>query len=229
MNLRRSEKGFTIVELMIATAVLATMLLILTIMLLSIGKLYYRGLNQARVQDSVRNVTDDISAELQLASNGVQVGGPVMISNGGTQVQIAAYCIGTTRYTYNIGTQIGTGTDTTTPPTPQIQHVLWKDTNTSGGCAPLNLAAANPSGGVPTSSDGAEMAPPNSRLTNFSITGTPAGSTNSPFVISIEIAYGNADLLTAVSGPAGSVNCRGGTGDQYCATSSLVTTVVKRL
>ena len=54
------QAGFTIVELMIATAILSTILLLVTTMMINIGNLYYKGVNQARVQDGVRTLADDV-------------------------------------------------------------------------------------------------------------------------------------------------------------------------
>jgi prepilin-type N-terminal cleavage/methylation domain-containing protein len=61
-----AEQGFTIVELMIATTVLSTLLVVVAIVMISIGKLYYKGLNQARLQDNTRNAVTAIAKQLQL-------------------------------------------------------------------------------------------------------------------------------------------------------------------
>jgi prepilin-type N-terminal cleavage/methylation domain-containing protein len=220
------ERGFTIIELMIATAILATILVLLTAMIIGIGKLYYKGLNQARVQDATRSVIDDVSQQLQLSG-----ATPLLVNANISGIPMNAYCIGTTRYSFVVGKQIGTGTDiTTSGTTPQIPHVLWRDTNTSGGCAPLDLTQNDPTAAAPvgTSANGSELTPPNSRLTDFSIAGMPPAGV-SPYAVSIEVAYGNSDLLSSTSGPAGSVVCKVTAGEQYCATASLTTTIVSRL
>jgi prepilin-type N-terminal cleavage/methylation domain-containing protein len=220
-NRQDGERGFTIIELMIATAILATILVLLTVMMINIGKLYYKGLNQARIQGATRGIVDDVSQQLQL--NGTA---PLPANATISGISMNAYCLGNIRYSYVVGTQIGTGDDiTTTGTTPQIPHVLWRDTNTSGGCTPLNLTQPDPTAtaGPANSSNGSELIPANSRLTNFSI------SASSPYTISIEIAYGNADLLNNTTGPAGSVVCTGVAGDQFCATANLTTTVLQRL
>jgi hypothetical protein len=56
---------------------------------------------------------------------------------------------------------------------------------------------------------------------NFSV------STTSPYTLTLDLTYGDDDLLNnSGSGPA---TCSGGTGDQFCATSNLTTTVAQRL
>ncbi len=63
---RHLQKGFTIIELMIATAVLSTILVMVTVVMVNIGSLYYKGINQARVQDDVRSIADEIIKNIQL-------------------------------------------------------------------------------------------------------------------------------------------------------------------
>ena len=228
------QKGFTIVELMIATTVLSTILVLVTGMMIGIGNLYYKGINQSRVQGTVRNVTDEVAQHLQLTSDQppTSAGIPINFTVPGTgSFVINAYCIGSTRYSYVLGRQAN----------KQIPHVLWRDDTPAGGCAkPVNLQTDPPAG---SSANGTELAPPNSRLTDFFIHGT------SPYTVGIGIAYGDEDLLcnntkagdcTAndtnsthvhylLVGNMDSIQCRGIKGDQFCATAKLQTVVVKRL
>jgi prepilin-type N-terminal cleavage/methylation domain-containing protein len=214
-----SEKGFTIVELMIATSVLSVILLLVTTMMIGIGVLFAKGVNQAKVQDAVRSTVDEISQQLELTSQKPDRGTQNI---GGVLVNI--YCIGSNRYSYVQNIKIGTG---------GLQHVLWRD-NPKAGCqtdTAANLTIPSPNiGGDAT--NGTELVTPNSRLTAFCI-GTLAadGSTCtynfvSPYTISIGIAYGDDDLLNLAG-----INstCNGVTGQQFCATSSLSTTVANRL
>jgi prepilin-type N-terminal cleavage/methylation domain-containing protein len=235
MNRRRltGQKGFTIIELMIATTVLSVILLLVTTMMISIGNLFYKGINQARVQDDTRNITDEIAQYLQLSGTaplpGIDSGNP----------DISVYCVGDTRYSYAQRVQIG---HQKAGAGPIYRHVIWRDTP-SGGCDPTHGANLQ----SPFLSGGTELIAPNSRLTDFSISAT------SPYVISVGIAYGDDDLLcdngwnappdcatSGVSGhmqqiwsglinPTGQISCKGSTGDQFCATATLTTTVANRL
>lgn len=217
-----SQKGFTIVELMIATSVLSTILLLVTVIMISIGNLYYKGINQARVQDDVHSIVDEVSQHLEL---GATINPTRVTSADG---QTIAYCIGDTRYVFTVGEQIGTGLDTDGT-THQSQHVLWRDKAPAGCPKPSNgflnsafLSLIDPSG--------TELIAPNSRLTNFCVSGTVVGSCTPdapPYTVSVGVAYGSIDLL---NNPANiTATCKDSTGDQFCSTANLTSVVAQRL
>ena len=206
-KLSDNQEAFTIIELMIATAVLSTILLLSTVMMVSIGKLYYKGINQSRVQDATRNILDNVSQHLQLSDSDPV---PAVSSDG----KVKAWCVGGSRYTYVINRQIGN--DSTKNQSP---HVLWRDDNPNpGSCFPPDPNFLNnPTNGL----NGIEMIPPHSRLTAFDITAP------SPYKISVGVAYGDDDVLTG-SGPE--TRCAGGIGQEFCATAAIKNAVVvKRL
>lgn len=219
----RNQQGFTIVELLIATAVLSTILVLVTVLMVNIGNLYYKGINQARVQGATRNITDEVSQHLELSSGVLQATANASYPN------IQAYCTSDTRYTFITGVQIGHKAPPGTVG-PVYYHILWRDTNpTPGSC---QVDATN--GGAMTdasATNGTELIPPNSRLTAFCIGTIDASntcnvSTISPYTLSVGIAYGDDDLLN-VNGI--STVCSGIKGDQFCATAHLTTAAVKRL
>lgn len=234
------QKGFTIIELMIATAVLSTMLVLVTVVMVNIGNLYYKGVNQARVQDTARNITDQVSEYIKL-SDRVPIG-PVNGANG-TQL----YCVGGIRYAFVLGTQIGNlapGTAT------RYYDVLWRDTDPTPGSCPTEIDPQHPVLGQldltrsnlkAVDPEGTELIANNSRLTEFSMANA------SPSAISVGVAYGDDVLLCNPSAVPNSCNnaaaamphqndytgpgvlCKGGRGDQFCSTANLNVTVVQRL
>jgi len=211
-NLNR--KAFTIIELMIATSVLSIILLLVTTMMISIGNLYYKGINQARVQDDVRTISDDLSSHLQLSDQAPQPAiTPVSIIISGQSFVMDAVCMDNTRYSYIKDVEIGSNSTVTNP---EIHHVLWRDPTPVGGCtgpAPLNLSLP--------SLNGTELIAPNSRLTDFTIS-----PLTSPYNLSIGVAYGDKNLM---SGVGVNTKCNGSNGDQFCSTAALTTTVVQRI
>src|SRR5581483_2428527 len=169
MTLRkiRSESGFTIIELMIATAVLSTLILTSTIIIIDIGHLYYKGVTQAQLQDDVRNISEDVSQQLKLS-------GAFTTDGSNTPGIPHSLCIEGARYSYITNVQLSS-----TQP-----HILWKDNIPTGGgiCTPANLTLAQPSLG------GTEMATNLSTLTAFSVSGL---STESSHTITVGMAYGD--------------------------------------
>jgi prepilin-type N-terminal cleavage/methylation domain-containing protein len=227
-----SNRGFTIVELMIALSVLSTILVMGTVILIQIGALYTKGVNGANLQNTARNVLSDLSSSLRFSADDAAPCTEIPLTcYAGTQnfsgTTVYSYCIGTIRYSYVLNRKLGQDSSSPTPNTP---HVLWRDNmNTLASCPPLDLSlptdtltdAANPTG-----NGGYEMVPLNMRLTKLKVTKDPADS--SVFTIDTWLAYGDNDLLITDLA-TGQSNCRGGKGTQYCGTAPLTTIVKRRL
>jgi prepilin-type N-terminal cleavage/methylation domain-containing protein len=224
---KNKQDGFTILEFMIATTVLATILLLATITMITIGNLYYKGFNQARTQDDVRNSVDQITQDIQLSTSNETVSNtndnipltstfsyPSTYTNS-----IQAICFGDIRYTYVTGLQLGTNLPTSSD--PQIDHVLWRDVMANdGSCVPLNLSLINPDVGPNAGiGHGEELVSAGARLLpNFAIS---SGSLNE-YTITVGITYGNPSL----SSPNGI--CNTDTDDRFCATDTLTSFVIRR-
>jgi prepilin-type N-terminal cleavage/methylation domain-containing protein len=207
-----SQKGFTLVELMIATTVFSTVLLLATTGIINIGKLYYKGISTARTQDTARLVINEVSRSVQLTKKELKSG-----SSG----QYQAICMGKDRYTYSIDVKVADG-----------NHALWYDEIAEGvPCAPA-------SNFNPAVNNGRELLGSNMRLIDFSINENPADRTR--VEIKVGVAYGDSDLLTHCSpddsenpGPCGgdsrNAQCRStNSGGSFCAVSTLETFVKRR-
>lgn len=212
-NKLNNQNGFTIIELLISTAILSTMLVMAAFIMINLGNLYYKGINQAKIQNNVRNVVDELTDKLAL-TGAVDVTQATSL-DGKTK----AYCINTVRYVYKLGAQLKENPDTSDVANPQSRHVLWRDSATPATCRPANgfLDAAIPSVG------GTELMGLNSRLTVFDIT------LSSPYNLKVGAAYGDADLLLGSVTTGSDVKCNGGKDTQFCAVSLLDTTVAQRL
>ena len=117
-----------------------------------------------------------------------------------------------------------------------MPHVLWRDTmKNPNNCPPLDIgvspvvADSNTVEGTASpgsASQGYEMVPNHVRLTRFKVKETSSGS--GVFDVYTYLSYGDSDLLNAPDAN-GVANCIGGTGNQCCGSSSLQTTVKRRL
>lgn len=209
-NLKRDQKGFTIIELLIATSILTVILLLVTVMISNIGSLYYKAIALSQTQGSTREITASVAQDVKLSDNAVASESITRVG-----VTVNSFCVGTIRYSYILGRQIGSDDSA---PANQLPHILWRDARVGSDCTPVDITAD-----IPASADGIELMSPRTRLTEFLI----AAPTNPALItIKVGVAYGGEDLLST-TGPG--AQCLGGKGDQYCATDTLTTTAVQRI
>lgn len=202
----QKEGGFTIIELMIALSVLATILVISTVIMVRIGSMYTRGVNAATLQNTTRTISSDLTSAIQFSGSVPQT---CTIGCGSYQ----AICIGLERYSFLLDRKLGVDTSVSPSPTP---HVLWRDTMSTPNCVPADLAATNPT------ANGYEMIPENVRLTELTAAEVTPGS--GTYEVRVRAAYGDTDLLNAAR-----TGCVGTSGTQYCGASRISTTVTRRI
>ncbi len=225
----RSSRGFTIVELMIALTIISIILVMATTIMIQIGNIYTKGINQANLQNATRNTMADISSSLQFSGNTpypATCSATACFANsqpnaGGTYY---SFCMGSVRYSYVLNREVGIDPAN---PLPAPSHVLWRDTMVnSANCQPLNVFSpsspltdvADPTG------NGYDMVPPHMRLTRFTITEQSTGV----YTIDIGMAYGDSDLVHTDLA-TGHSTCSGGAGTQFCAISEISNTVLRRI
>src|SRR3989344_8326951 len=93
--MKQSRGGFTVVELTIATAVFAAVLLVGLSSFLGVGKVFYKGLTHSQTQAAAQQILDRISADVQFGSI---IGNVHASGTCGSQY----ICLGNIRYTYNL-------------------------------------------------------------------------------------------------------------------------------
>ncbi len=211
-NKAGQQHGFTIIELMVATAVFATVLLVVTGGILQITRLYLKGVTTANTQNTARAVIDTVSQAIQFG------GGTVVPTSDGvaTPTSPKVFCIGNQRFTYTIGWQL---TDDSPDATRhQSYHSLVQDNRS--GCSsettqPLNTQSVS----------GRELLAPNMRLSKLNV--VPVG--DNLYRVEVRVVYGDDDLLQEpVDGP-GTTCVNESAGTQFCAISELSTVVTKRV
>lgn len=94
------QKGFTIIELLIATMVFSVLLLLCMSGIVYVGRLYYKGVTSQAVQEVSRSSLDQIRADYELNSGTFKV----LPSNGAND----GFCIGQNLYSYELGRRITT-------------------------------------------------------------------------------------------------------------------------
>jgi prepilin-type N-terminal cleavage/methylation domain-containing protein len=80
---RTNSKGFTIIELLIATVIFSVILLVITGAIVQFGRIYYKGVVQSRTQERTRAITDSVVRNIQFSEEGspTQVGSCYRIGN----------------------------------------------------------------------------------------------------------------------------------------------------
>ena len=201
-----NNQGFTIVELLIATMIFATILLIVTVGIIQVSRVYYKGQTESNVQDTTRTALDTITQAIQF--NGGTVTATVTPAAIG---QAKTFCVGNVQFTYILGYELVT----TPPPLPPHQ------TNQS---LLMNTGVTNCPTAAPATT-GRELLGTDMRLSNLQVAQVP-GSKN-VWTVSMSVVYGDDTLLSNPT--AQNANCLDQAGGQFCSTSSLTTTVVKRV
>ncbi len=69
------ERGFTIVELMIATLVFSVILTVVTMGVISFSNRYYKGVHASTTQNTTRNIMDTITQAIQFGEARVDPSG----------------------------------------------------------------------------------------------------------------------------------------------------------
>jgi prepilin-type N-terminal cleavage/methylation domain-containing protein len=208
----QDQKGFTIVELMIASAVFSAVLILISMALLSIGRSFQRGVIASRTQDAARSVANEISESVKLDGKGVIV---IQENNGGTT---KGYCVGKKRYSYVLTNHL---TGEWNPAAGTTGHALVVDEVV--GCT-TSLMAQDFSGAATVS--GRELLSQNMRLIDFTIQ-----NIGGVYDISVTVAHtGGEDEIESIPDSDGYYFCDADSAtSQFCAVSNLRTSVVPRL
>lgn len=211
---KRSQSGFTIVELMIATMIFSMVLLLCAFAIVHIGRMYYKGVITNRTQDTARKITDDIVRAIQFGSKDegfYKVG----LQDENDDESDQSMCLGDIRYTFNKYKSLGDGDN-------QSRHVVWKDRiNSSEGCDPVDLSQEEPTAGR----NGVELLGQNMRAVELDVRGDEASNS---WQVTVVVAYGDDEGL--FEDDSNLTVCKGvNAGGQFCAVSSITTTVAKRL
>lgn len=230
---QRNQWGFTIVELMIATMVFSTILLVITIGVMSFTHSYYKGVNSSTTQGVARNAIDTIANAIQLS------GTSVVGTDGHPSDPHSYFCAGGNVYIFIPGVQyLGDPASSTNPGLYSVPE--------SNGCS---VPASSPFTG------GSQLLAKHMRIASLTVTPATDATQAYTYTIAIRLAYSSGgvvghdgeDLLCSPSlgtSQPGSctdstgnlpsfavpdLTCKSQTGSQFCAISALSTTVVQRV
>ncbi len=200
----KSQTGFTIVELSIASSAFAVLLLVGLVAFVQTGRSYYKGVTISQTRTISTNILNEISGNIRLSSS-------VSGLNTATANRYY-YCIGTHRYTFQLFNMVDTSNHDNSTKFGLLEDTLPG----SGGCGnPFDAPV------VPLSNP-TELLANQMRLLSFSIT-LIAGHANL-YDLSLKVADGVDNSLTATDSP--DAQCKtGGGGTQFCAITNLNTVI----
>lgn len=247
---KNQSGGFTIVELLIATAVFSMVLLGTATMVIQVSRMYYKGIVSTRTQNETRALLEAISRPIQLEEAKVATtkpgptpaDPPVKIT--GTPFTVAsaqiytpeAICVGATRITFVKGLKVNPDVAFDRD---SIRHAVWiEPINNVGTCKDNvpNLSSDLATGALPANvpQRGRDLISKNMRLVDLKVVETPAGS--GLWSIKVKVLYGERDLMgPANAAPTGTPQnyptaCKGFiAGSQWCTAVEYETKVFKRL
>lgn len=216
---QNSDKGFTIVELMVASAIFTVVLMAALAGFLQIGRLFYKGTSQAATQELTKQILNDVSDSVLMAES---LSGARNYGSSGNQY----LCLGGVRYSYKIGAIVDTANTDSLSNGEGIG--LVKDTlpgpNACAPPCPTSAAVACPAGGERWNNP-VEMLGDNMRLQQFTITPNPLSADY--YTINIQVAYGEDEVLE-LANPADptSIRCKGNlAAQQFCSVIKYSTSL----
>ncbi len=215
-------KGFTLVELLIATTILSIVLLGASIVAVQIGRLYYKGVITARTQNTARNLVDGISRPIQLEGSSVAVTqdfsspGTTYTDASGVARGYTVVCVGVQRYTVAVNAQQAPGGGG-----GKIAHAVWRDEIPNLGTCLQNVPNLNSA--VPSGVKGTGLLEDNMRVSAIDVS-----NTDDLWAINLTVAYGDNDSLEDNGTPFS--QCKSNyTTSQFCAVTTYNTKVSRRI
>ena len=231
---KKTQRGFTIIELMISTVVFSLVLMMCLTGIVQISRAYYKANTLARSQEAARFVMDEISQSIQLSGTAVVSApsvelGPLVPGTTSTDDATGVFCSGNKKYTYAIDRKV-TNSPSIDINDKEIKNALISENvQCTDTLIPGDLT-------VDVSGDDRSLLAENMRLTKFSVTKYIPDSTidlkegGEMWQIDIMIAYGDNDLIkyTDDQGDARAI-CKPGTGAEFCSIVEMSKIVSRRV
>ena len=210
----KATSGFTVVELTIATAVFAAVLLVGLVSFLGVGKVYYKGVSLTQTQAVAQQILTQLTADIQFA--------PTIVTAKATGDGSSQFlCLGNIRYTFNLYQKVDLADHDN-----QSKFGLLRDSLPgSTGCnSPFGDGAVSLNN--PTELLGNKM-----RLAKLNLTpakNAAGGNVTDLWNLDVKVAYGDDDVLTNPG--VENVTCDANlTSTQFCSVNSQTTTVSRGL
>ena len=229
-NKPQTAKGFTIIELLIATAVFSTVLLLALTGFLQIGKIFYKGINATQTNAVARQMLDNLKNDVAYSSDTSSIAqDPQGVPSNGSHY----FCAGSNRYVFMPFKKLDVAVETYQR--ANLQPINWtmfgllKDTVSTAGSCPNPFSATLSDQLKATTAQ--ELLSDKMRVSMLKVTQygvapyTPSPGLSDLYSLNIKLAYGDNEVLTNFDQP--SATCNGSVHSSFCFTTQLQTTVRK--
>ncbi len=207
----KNNKGFTIIELMIATAVFAVIMIITTTAILGISKTYIQGLVESQNQNTTRRIVSQISQDIQYNSPAsINLTGLLFLDHNRPN---GWFCIGQDVYVVQIDHEITNSND----------YALIRYSSSSCPTSQPKISANLTPNTTYNKGSVEELLTIDQQLSQFDIT----SSRNGYFTISATVAYGNDFMHNPKPSPHGLIyQCNTSSFSlNFCSITSLTNSV----
>jgi len=235
--IKSGSKGFTVIELLIASSIFAVILIIITVGIIHITQSYTKGVTETETQNVARNIVNDITQAIQLNGGDVTLT-TYPVTNG----NVYGFCIGDREYIYQVGYEVVSSSQSTLSSHQSYNGLIVNPE--SGDCPSLTNVSSMSSTFLATKTLPAgfsELLTPSMRLSYLNVCQgylsatngncTPSSDlTSDLYSIGVQVTYGDDYVLTSPpTDTNGTTLCAGSAESQFCATSKLITVVEKRI
>lgn len=166
----KGTKGFTVPELMMATAIFSVVLILCITGFMQLGRIYYHGVAITQTKNIASGLLSSISSELQSINTAPSLPDNPSLPEGN-------YCFGKHLYRVKKLNLVNLSNH-------DIAEGEYGLLRLDGSCLPDNMNAAK------------ELLGNNMRLLDFTVTSITSAATGSLYEVRIKIASGNDDSLT---------------------------------
>ena len=216
--MNRNNKGFTIIELMIASTAFAVLLIVVTAVLMKLSNIYYKGIVSSNTQNVARNIMYYVDKSFQFSTNSSTAFSSNQGVYGGNK--IGWLCVGNQVYIYGEGQEYNSSNQLW----PNNVGLIYVDSSCPSNTSNLWWWVYAP--------NSQELLKNNMRISWFNI--SQINSSGGLYNVSLEVSYGSSYNLYDIvdsknnsgydsNGP--NIRCITQIGDQYCATAALNTNV----
>jgi prepilin-type N-terminal cleavage/methylation domain-containing protein len=211
-NSHKNLDGFTIPELLIATAVFSVILMVAMASFLQIGRMFYKGITISQTKETAQHILDSVSADLQYADSGSN---PTPI----TKTDYSYMCIHGSRYTYMLKHEIDSSRENWSDSTkPKDFGLLYDKMKGADGCG-------DPFASTAPLQNPVEMLGNKMRLSKFEVSLVPEA--DNLYNVNVNIAYGDDDVLVLTPDPS-KPTCIGDLkSSEFCSVINISTLVSK--